>query len=106
MKIPVFRVTQPYINLLVEPRIFFMFSGKSKILYILKGKMPFKMDKIAFFPEKICVPTLHNIFRPVTLNQLIFLFIFLSDKVNDGYLKYIISDMHDKSKIYKDPETV
>ena len=28
-KIPVFRVTRPYLNLLVKPRIFFSFSGKN-----------------------------------------------------------------------------
>ena len=27
-KIPVFRVTRPYLNLMVKPRSFFMFSGK------------------------------------------------------------------------------
>ena len=44
-------------------------------LCILKGKMPFKMHKIIFFPEKkICVPTLPKIFRPITRNMLIFLF--------------------------------
>ena len=48
-KIPVFRVTRTYLNLLVKPRIFFRFSGKNIILYILKGKMPFKMHKIVFF---------------------------------------------------------
>ena len=41
--------------------------------------MPFKMHKIIFcFPEKkdkeICVPTLPEIFRPVTRNTLIFFF--------------------------------
>ena len=45
-------------------------------LYILKGKMPFKMYKIIFFPEKkkeICVSTLPKIFRPVIRNALIFI---------------------------------
>ena len=32
-KIPVLRVTRPYLNLLVKPRIFFRFSGKKKKLY-------------------------------------------------------------------------
>ena len=67
-KNPVFRVTQPYLNLLVKPRIFFMFSGKNIILSILKGEMPFKMHKIIFFPEKknkkkIRVPTLPKSFE-------------------------------------------
>ena len=75
-KIPVFRVTRPYLNLLVKPRIFFRFSGKNRILCILKGKMPFKMLKIVFYSrkkdKKMCVPTLPKIFRPVTPNKLIF----------------------------------
>ena len=33
----VFRVTQPYINLLLKHRIFFRFSGKNIILCILEG---------------------------------------------------------------------
>ena len=49
-KIPA--VARPYLNLLVKPRIFFRFSGKNIILCILKGKMPIKMHKIIFFPEK------------------------------------------------------
>ena len=51
-KIPVFRVARPYLNLPVKPRIFLRFSGKNIILCILKGEMPFKMNKIIFFPEK------------------------------------------------------
>ena len=43
------------------------------MICILKGKMPFKMHKIMFFPEnknnfKKFVPTLPKIFRPVTRN--------------------------------------
>ena len=50
----VFRVTQPILNLLVKPRIFFMFSGKNITLCILKCKMPFKMHKnVFFFVKKI-----------------------------------------------------
>ena len=33
-KIPVFRVTRPYLNLLMKPRIFSRFSGKKKIIYL------------------------------------------------------------------------
>ena len=51
-KIPVLRVTRPYLNLLVKPIIVFRISVKNIILWILKGKMPFKMYKIIFFPEK------------------------------------------------------
>ena len=47
------------------------------ILFILKGKMPFKMHKITkkiqkkiIITKNVCVP----IFRPVTRNTLIFLF--------------------------------
>ena len=73
-----------YLNLLVKPRIFFMFSGKNVNFGILKGKMPFKMHKIIyflkpfkmhkiiFFRKKIRVLTLPKIFRPVTRNTLIF----------------------------------
>ena len=58
-KIPLFRVTQPYLNLLVKFRIFFRFSGKNMILCILKDGMPFKMHKIIFFPDKnVCLPCL------------------------------------------------
>ena len=56
-----FRVTQPYLSLLVKPRAFSRFSGKNIILCISKGKMPFKMHKIIyFFPEKkyVCLPYL------------------------------------------------
>ena len=52
-KIPVFRVTQHCLNLLVKSRFIFMVSGKNVMLCILKGEMPFKMYKIIFFPEKI-----------------------------------------------------
>ena len=43
-----FRLTRPYLILLVKPRIFFRFSGKK-----INIKMPFKMHKILFFPIKI-----------------------------------------------------
>ena len=36
--IPVFRVTRPYLNLLMKPRIFFRFSGNKYNLCILKGE--------------------------------------------------------------------
>ena len=65
--VPVFRVTQPYLNLLVKHRTFFRFSGKHIILFTLRR------HKIIFFPEKIYVPSLPKIFRPVTQNTLIFL---------------------------------
>ena len=55
----------PYLNLQVKPEKIYI------ILCILEGKMPFKMHKIVFFPEK-SVPTLSKIFRPVTRNTLIF----------------------------------
>ena len=31
----------------------FFFSGKSVIIYILKGILPFKMHKIVFFPRNL-----------------------------------------------------
>ena len=64
-KIPVFRVTRPYLNLLVKPRIFSGFLEKNIIRSILKGEMPFKMDKINIcFQKKIinkyvCLPNLN-----------------------------------------------
>ena len=51
-KIPVFRATRPYLNLLVKPRPFHVFWRKNIILCILKGISPFKMHKIIFFSEK------------------------------------------------------
>ena len=69
-KLPVFRVTWPYLNLLMKPRFFFMFSGKNIILCVLKSKLPFKRHKVIFFQKIIqkrnCMPTLSYIFRPVT----------------------------------------
>ena len=38
-KIPVFRVTRPYLNLLVKPRFFSGFMEKNIILCILKGEL-------------------------------------------------------------------
>ena len=52
-KIPVFRVTRPYLYLL------FRFSWKNIILCILKGETPFKMHKIIFSRKKyVCLPYL------------------------------------------------
>ena len=52
-KIPVFRVTRLYLNLLVKPSGgFFRIFGKNIILCILKGEMPFILHKTIFFPEK------------------------------------------------------
>ena len=63
-KKPVFRVTGPYLNLLVKPRFFSGFLNFFIILCILKGEMPFKMHKIIFLPEKIyvCLPYLKTYF--------------------------------------------
>ena len=43
-KIPIFRLTRPYLNVLVKPRFF---SG-----FLEKGEMPLKMHKLYFFPEE------------------------------------------------------
>ena len=57
-KLPVFRVTRPYLNLLVKPRIFFRFSRiYIIILCILKGEMHFKMHKVIFFFQKKIIKT-------------------------------------------------
>ena len=71
-KVPKFCVTQPYLNLLVKPRIFFRFSGKNIILCILKGGMPFKMHKIIYFfqmlknnfKKYVCLPYLNLLVKP------------------------------------------
>ena len=87
-KIPVFRVTRPYLNWLVKPIIFFAGYWKNIILCILKGKTFFKMHKILFFfPEnkKIYVPTIPKIFRPITRNTLIFLFRLIMNTVHCLY---------------------
>ena len=41
-----FRVTRPFLNVLVKPRIFFRFSGKNRILCIMKGLYFFQKKKI------------------------------------------------------------
>ena len=74
-KISAFRVTRPYLNLLVKPRVF---SGKKYIiLCILKGEMPFKMHKIIFFSrkkkslkKKMCLPYLY--YQPCYSKHLFF----------------------------------
>ena len=51
-RMPVYRVTQPYLNLVVKPRIFSGFLEKYIILCILKREMSFKMHKIIYiFPK-------------------------------------------------------
>ena len=64
----VFRITQPYLNLLVKPRFFFKFSRKNNAYAFWKAKCLSKCIKLYFFLEKkiICVPTLPKNFRPVT----------------------------------------
>ena len=66
-KLLVFRVTRPYLNLLVKHRIFSGFLEKNIILCILKVKMPFKMLNffLLFFPgekkfrkRNVCLPYL------------------------------------------------
>ena len=44
-----FRVTRPYLNLLVKTRTFFRINI---VLYILKREMPFRMHKIIFCSRK------------------------------------------------------
>ena len=48
-KLLVFRVTRPYLNLLVKHRIFSGFLEKNIILCILKVKMPFKMLNFFYY---------------------------------------------------------
>ena len=48
-KIPAFRVTRPYLDLLVKPRFFFSSVLEKNIIL---GEMPFKMHKITYFFQK------------------------------------------------------
>ena len=47
IKIPVFRVTQPYLSLMVKPGFFFQVFWKKY------NFMHFERRKVIFFPEKI-----------------------------------------------------
>ena len=49
-----FRVTQPYLNLLVKPIFFFRFSEKKRnfMHFEKRNKIPFKMHKIIYFFQK------------------------------------------------------
>ena len=67
-----FRVTRPYLKILVNPITYFRVSGF--FLCFLKSKMPSKCIKLYFFQKKICVPNIPKIFRIVTQNTLIFSF--------------------------------
>ena len=76
-KIPVFRVTRPYQNLLVKPRFFSGFLGKK---YNFNAYV-FQNNKIIFCSppplekKNVCpLPTLPKIFRPNTRNTLIISF--------------------------------
>ena len=78
IKMPVFRVTQPYPNLLVKPRFFSGFlGGKYNFMHFERLKCLSKCIRLYFFSgkrySKKYVPTLPTIFRPVTRNTLIFL---------------------------------
>ena len=60
-KIPVFKVTWSYLNLLVKPRINFRFSGEKKIQFYAfwKAKCLSKCIKLYFFQKKnVCLPYL------------------------------------------------
>ena len=48
-KIPVFRVTRPYLNLLVKPGIFFRFSEKKKIFMHFERQNAFQNAYFFFF---------------------------------------------------------
>ena len=73
-KIPVFRVSQPYLNLLVKPRIFSGFLAK--IYYFMR----FERRRNFFFPEEkiikkkyVCLPYTYN-FQTRYLKHTYFLF--------------------------------
>ena len=59
-KIPVFRITRPYLNLLVKPRFFSGFLETNIILCILKGKIIyiFQKKKLTEKKNNVCVPYL------------------------------------------------
>ena len=70
-KIPVFKVTRLYLNLLVKIYDFFSsFLEKYIILCILKGEMTFKMHKIIYFFQ-VCLPYL-NFSDPLSETYLFF----------------------------------
>ena len=75
IKKPVFKVTRPYLNLSVKPRIVSGFLDKNIILCILKGAMPFKMHKIIFFSRKKDMCAYHTkYFQTRYLKHIHFLF--------------------------------
>ena len=51
-RIPVFRVTPPYPNLLMRPRIFSGFLEKKYNFMNLNGILPFKVHRLIYFPRK------------------------------------------------------
>ena len=65
-----FRVTQPYLNLLEKPKKNFRFSEK-KMHFERPNAFQSALNYI-FFQNKKCVPTLPKLLRPVTQNTLIF----------------------------------
>ena len=80
-----FRVTRPFLNLLIKHKRFFW--NKYIILCILKGKSPFKMHNIIFFSRKkyekkiyVCLPYL-KISDPLPETHL-----FLSDPLPETHL--------------------
>ena len=59
-KIPVFRVTQPYLNLLVNLEFFSGFLEKYNFMHFARHFCLSKCIKLLFFPEKknVCLPYL------------------------------------------------
>ena len=57
-KIPVFRVTPPYLNLLVKPRFDFRYSGKDIILCIFNGRSGTGIFFI--WPKQLTSPHAHT----------------------------------------------
>ena len=104
-KIPVFRVTWPYLNFLVKPRTFSRFSGKKYNYIHFERQNAFqKFIKLYFFSrkkikkKKLCA-TLPKIFWPVTRNTLIFLFGLMTDVAKpDAYIHMHIDFFSQGSK--------
>ena len=53
IKIPVFRVTQPYLSLQVNPRVFHVFWKKYNFMHFAKRNAFSKCMKLLFFPQII-----------------------------------------------------
>ena len=96
--IPVFRVTQPYLNLLVKPGIFTGLLEKKITLCILKGEMPFKMHKIIFFSrkkyiKKMCAYPTQKLSDLLTETHLFFYLALSAELFLIQYLEFMVKEL-------------